>query len=83
MGTATLTPNQKKQSADSCRELIELESKDTQFFYRIVTMDETWVHHFDPLPTVANRRVPLARDDSDGSFAPKHERSATVGTNVT
>ena len=43
-----LTPNQKEQRADSCKELIELESKDTRFFYRIVTMDETWVHHFDP-----------------------------------
>ena len=43
-----LTPNQKEQRADSCKELIELESKDTWFFYRIVTMDETWVHHFDP-----------------------------------
>ena len=36
-----LPPNQKGQRADSCKELIELESKDTQFFYRIVTMDET------------------------------------------
>ena len=43
-----LTPNQKEQRADSCKELIELESKDTRFFCRIVTMDETWVHHFDP-----------------------------------
>ena len=43
-----LTPNQEEQRADSCKELIELESKDTRFFYRIVTMDETWVHYFDP-----------------------------------
>ena len=43
-----LTPNQKEQRADSCKELIELESKDTRFFYRIVTMDQTWVHHFYP-----------------------------------
>ena len=43
-----LTPNQKEQRADSCKELIELESKDTLFFDRIVAMDETWVHHFDP-----------------------------------
>ena len=43
-----LTPNQKQQRVDSCKELIELESKDIRFFYRIVTMDETWVHHFDP-----------------------------------
>ena len=43
-----LTPNQKEQRADSCKGIIELESKDTRFFYRIVTMDETWVHHFDP-----------------------------------
>ena len=43
-----LTPNQKKQRADSCKELIELESKDTRFFDRIVTMGETWAHHFDP-----------------------------------
>ena len=43
-----LTPNQKEQRADSCKELIKLESKDTLFFYQIVTMDETWVHHFDP-----------------------------------
>ena len=27
-----LTPNQKEQRADSCKELIELESKDTRFF---------------------------------------------------
>ena len=43
-----LTPNQKQQRADSCKEFIELESKDTRFFYRIMTMDETWVHHSDP-----------------------------------
>ena len=43
-----LTPIQKEQRADSCKELIELESKDTRFYDRIVTMDETWVHHFDP-----------------------------------
>ena len=28
-----LTPNQKEQRADSCKELIELESKDTRFFF--------------------------------------------------
>ena len=27
-----LTPNQKEERADSCKELIELESKDTRFF---------------------------------------------------
>ena len=43
-----LTQNQEEQRADSCKELIELESKDTRFLDRIVTMDETWVHHFDP-----------------------------------
>ena len=43
-----LTPNQKEQRADCCKELIKLESKDTRFFDRIVTMDEIWVHHFDP-----------------------------------
>ena len=43
-----LTPNQKEQRDVSCKELIELESKDTRFFDRIVTMVETWVHHFDP-----------------------------------
>ena len=43
------TPNQKEQRADtSCKELIELEYKDTWFFYQIVNMDETWVHYFDP-----------------------------------
>ena len=41
-----LTPNQKEQRADSCKEVVELESKVTRFFDRIVTMDETWVHHF-------------------------------------
>ena len=49
MGTLRLlTPNQKEQKADSCKELIELELKHTRFYDRIVTMDETWVHHFDP-----------------------------------
>ena len=43
-----LTPNQKEQRADSCKELIEIEFKETRFFDRIVTMDEIWVHHFDP-----------------------------------
>ena len=43
-----LTPNQKEQRAGSCKELIELESKDTRLLDRIVIMDETWVHHFDP-----------------------------------
>ena len=42
------TPNQKEQRDDSCTELIKLESKDTRFLDRIVTMDETWVHHFNP-----------------------------------
>lgn len=44
-----LTATQMKTRADICEDLLgrwRAEPKD--FFDRIVTMDETWVHHFDP-----------------------------------
>ena len=66
-----LTPNQKEQRADSCKELIELESKDTRFFYQIVTMDETWVHHFDPeiiINAMENAPLSYTKEGKGGTF---------------
>ena len=66
-----LTSNQKEQRADSCKELIELEYKDTRFFYRIVTMEETWVHHFDPeiiINAMANALLSYTKEGKGGTF---------------
>ena len=69
MGTATLTANQKEQRADSCKELIELVSKDTRFFYRIVTIDETWVHHFDPeINALETALLSYTKEGKGGTF---------------
>ena len=44
------TPLQCANRVDCCEELLENYSQDlTGFFGRIVTRDETWMHHYDPL----------------------------------
>lgn len=45
-----LTPAMKEVRVACCRELLALFDDPTvDFCYRIVTGDETWVHHYDPL----------------------------------
>ena len=45
-----LTPLQRANRVDCCVELLrESEADPTSFFERIVTGDETWVYHYDPL----------------------------------
>ena len=44
-----LTEEQKKVSVDVCTDLLSrLQAEPQSFLDRIVTQDETWVHHFDP-----------------------------------
>lgn len=44
-----LTAAQTKTRADICEDLLgRLQAEPESFFDRIVTQDETWVHHFDP-----------------------------------
>ena len=44
-----LTEDQKKTRVNVSRELLSLYQQDTEgFLARIITQDETWVHHFDP-----------------------------------
>jgi len=43
-----LTEEQKKVHVDVCADLSRLQAEPQTFLDRIVTQDETWVHHFDP-----------------------------------
>lgn len=44
-----LTPLQKQVRVECCTQLLDMCSADEDdFFERLVTMDETWVYHFDP-----------------------------------
>ena len=43
-----LTEEQKKVCVDICTDLSCLQAEPQTFLDRIVTQDETWVHHFDP-----------------------------------
>lgn len=44
-----LTAEQKKCGSDTCEDLLgRLQAEPKTFLNRIVTQDETWVHHFDP-----------------------------------
>ena len=44
-----LTEDQKRARVNVGRELLSLYQQDEEgFLFRIVTQDETWVHHFDP-----------------------------------
>lgn len=42
------TENEKRHLEISKRNLEMLQSDPDQFFHHDVTMDKTWVHHFDP-----------------------------------
>lgn len=44
-----LTPEMKRTRVDACRELLDwYTTNPDNFFSRIVTGDETWLHHWDP-----------------------------------
>ena len=44
-----LTEEQKKVLVNACTDLLSrLQAEPQTFLHRIVTQDETWVHHFDP-----------------------------------
>ena len=49
-----LTADQKKERADCCKYLLRLEANDDLFLQKIVTMDENWIHRFDPEPKNAS-----------------------------
>ena len=45
-----LTPIQRANRVDCCQELLQLsEVNPAKFFDCIVTGDESWIHHYDPL----------------------------------
>ena len=43
-----LTEAHKQSRLEACSELLEYCHSDKTFLQRIVTEDETWVHHFEP-----------------------------------
>jgi hypothetical protein len=43
-----LTDDQKRIRLDISRYLLSRYEDEHDFIYRIVSQDETWVHHFDP-----------------------------------
>jgi hypothetical protein len=43
-----LTNDQKRTGLDISRYLLSRFEDEPEFIYRIVTPDETWVHHLDP-----------------------------------
>jgi len=49
VGSPLLTQFQKEARVNSFRELLAMcHSNQEDFFFRLITQDETWVHHFDP-----------------------------------
>lgn len=45
-----LTPLQRINRVECCQELLRMcEPNSAKFLDRIITADETWVHHYDPL----------------------------------
>ena len=64
-----LTPNQKEQRADSCKELIKFESKDTQFFYRIVTKGSPfWSWNEIIINAMENALLSYTKEGKGGTF---------------
>ena len=43
-----LMPDHKAERLNCCRELLQLSQCDETFLGRIVTGDETWIHHYEP-----------------------------------
>ena len=44
-----LTSEMQQTSVDACRELLDWYTSDSEnFFSRVFTGDETWIHHWDP-----------------------------------
>ena len=53
-----LTDDQKRSLLDISRYLLSRNEDDPgDFIDRVVTQDETWVHHFDPESKMQGRRV--------------------------
>lgn len=52
-----LTPVQKAHRVTSCQEMLDMCNTDEEkFFSRVVTMDESWIHHFDPESKEASKQ---------------------------
>ena len=50
VSTELLTPIQRANRVDCCQELLQQsEVNSVNFFDSIVTGDEFWIHHYDPL----------------------------------
>jgi hypothetical protein len=50
-----LTGDQKRTRLDISKYLLSRYADDPDFIYRIVTLDETWAHHFDPDKNMINK----------------------------
>ena len=48
MGPRQLTNEHKLDRVRCCTELLQHSERDNTFFQRLVTGDETWVHHYEP-----------------------------------
>lgn len=73
-----LTPDQKQQRVDDserCLEILRHNKKD--FFRRYATMDETWVHHFNP-----KSRIQSAEWTGPGESRPKRPKTETSAGKV-
>ena len=43
-----LTDEHKSERVNCCTELRELSKRDNEFFGRLITGDEPWIHHYEP-----------------------------------
>jgi len=70
-----LTPLQRINRMECCQELLqECEPSPAEFLGRIVTGDETWVHHYDPLSR--QEAMVWKKSEEEMPAQPRQKRSA-------
>lgn len=43
-----LTPENKQSRIETSKECLKMSERDLDFFHRLITVDETWLHHYTP-----------------------------------
>ena len=80
-----MTPEMKQTRVDACRELLDWYTSDSEnFFSRVVTGDETWLHHGDPENKQESMQWKHKSSLLQRSSEPRHQLAimATVFWNV-
>jgi histone-lysine N-methyltransferase SETMAR len=74
--TRQLTDDQKRTRLDISKYLLSRYEDEPDFIYRIVTQDETWVHHFDPESTPSPPKKKTNKKNKKQSMQWKHPCSS-------